>query len=92
MGHRTHVTVCMQRGARMELYFRRDTLRPAPEVIQRCTRSLWVDTEHRASKDTVKGHHKKRIKCGCFFWMFFFFPFLCMVICLDMWMHNLELS
>ena len=43
----------------MEMDFRRATLRRAPEVIQRCTRSLWVDTEHRASKDAVKGHHKR---------------------------------
>ena len=55
--------------------FRRATLRRAPEVIQRRTRYLWVDTEQRASKNTVKGHHRKRIKCGCFFWMLFFFYF-----------------
>ena len=43
----------------MEMDFRRATLRHAPEVIQRHTRSLWVDTEHKASKDAVKDHHKR---------------------------------
>ena len=75
MGHRTHVIVCLQRGARMESYFRRATLRRAPEVFQRHTRTMWVDTEHRASKDVVKGSYKKGL-CGCLLWLHFLFWFL----------------
>ena len=43
----------------MEVNFRRTTLRHAPEVIQRYTRFLWMDTEYKASKEAVKGHHKR---------------------------------
>ena len=68
------VTVCLQRGATEELYFKGASLRRAPEVFQRhkdhvpCGRTRST----RASKDTVKGHHKKGI-CVDANWMFFFF-------------------
>ena len=64
----------------MEVDFRRTTLRRAPEVIQRCTRSLWVDTEHRASKDAVKGHHKRGLCVDVLFWLHVLFWFACMII------------
>ena len=46
--------------------FKRETLRCVPEMIQRCTRSLRVDTEHQASKDAVKGHHKRELCVDAF--------------------------
>ena len=62
----------------MEINFIRTTLRHAPEVIQGRTRSLWVETEHRASKDAVKGHHKRGLCMDAFLVAFSFL----------IWMHN----
>ena len=59
MGHRTNVTVCLERDVRMKADFIMVTLKRAPKVIQRHTCSLWVDTEHGTSIDAVKGHHKR---------------------------------
>ena len=88
MGHRTHVTVSLQRRVRMESDFRRAILRHALEVIQRRTKSLWVNTEHKASKDVVKGHHKRGL-CGCFILVALFFFLVWMHgYSLDMWMYN----
>ena len=50
----------------MEMDVRRAILRRAPEVIQRHTRSLWVDTEYRASKDAVKCHHNRGLCVDAF--------------------------
>ena len=72
----------------MEMDFRRATLRHAPEMIQRRTRSLWVDTEHRASKDAVKRPSQERIV-----WMLNLVALSFLVwmhdYSLDMWMYNI---
>ena len=72
----------------MEVDFRRETLRRAPEVIQRRTRSLWVDTKHQASKDTVKVHHKRGLYVDIFLVAFSFFIWM-HDYSLDMWMNNM---
>ena len=88
MGHRIHVTVYLQRRARMELDFRKITLRRALEVIQRYTRSLWVGTEHMAGKDAVKRLSQDRIV-----WMLNLVALSFLVCmhdyCLDIWMYNI---
>ena len=43
----------------MELYFKGATLRRAPKVFQRCTSTMYHVGGHGASKDAVKGHHKR---------------------------------
>ena len=62
----------------MEFYFRGATLRLAPEVFQRRTSTMyhipcgWTRST-RASKDAVKGHHKRGsvdAYCGCLSFLF----------------------
>ena len=72
----------------MEMDFRRATLRCAPEVIQRYTRFLWVDTEHRASKDADKNHHKRGF-CERFILVALSFLIWMHDYSLDMWMYNI---
>ena len=79
MGHRIHITVCLQRGVRMESYFRRVTLRRAP----RCSR----DAQGPCGWTRSTGQARMQLKaitredcvdayCGCSF----FFVFGCMDI------------
>ena len=76
-GHRTHVTVCLQRGAKVESYFRRVTLRRAPEVFQRRTSTMYHVDRHGA-----QGQAMMQLKaitredcvdayCGCYFFSVF---------------------
>ena len=59
MGHRTNVTACLERGAKVKADFKGRLL----GVHRRCSRDahvrLWVDTEHGTSIDVVEGHHKR---------------------------------
>ena len=77
----------------MELYFKEATLRRAPEVFQRCTSTMYHVGRHGA-----QGQARIQLKaitredsvdacCGCLL----FFSGLDAYLCLDMWMHNLEL-
>ena len=66
-----NVTVCLQRGAKMELYFRRATLRHVLEVFQRRTSTMYHVGGHGA-----QGQPRMQLKaitredsvdacCGC---------------------------
>ena len=73
MGHRLHVTVCLQRRARMESYFRRATLRCAPEVFQRCTSTMYHVGGHGAQEQArmqlkaITREGSVDACCGCTF-------------------------
>ena len=58
----------LEKSRKDEGGFIKVTLRHTPEMIQRCTGSMWADTEHEGAQDTVAGHHK-RIKIVDVFWM-----------------------
>ena len=69
-----YVTVCLQRGAKVELYFKGATLRRAPEVFQRRTSTIYHVGGHGA-----QGQARIQFKaitredmCGCLLWLSFF--------------------
>ena len=45
--------------------------------------------EHKASKDAVKGHHKRGLCVDALFWLHFFFLVWMHDYSLDLWMYNI---
>ena len=78
-----YVAVCLQRGAKEELYFKGATLRRALEVFQRRTSTMYNVGGHgaqgqvRIQLKAITREDSVDTCCGC---LLFFFKMVCMLI------------
>ena len=90
-GHRTHVIVLLTKrskgGVILQKGHSKACTRGVPETHKYHVPCGWTWST-RASKDAIKGHHKRGL-CGCLLWMLFLFCIWMHGYSLDMWMFNL---